>query len=200
MGDKCPDENRNWIGFVTDWAHDIDSFLTAIWAEIGDFATPRCGYAGLATLATQSDTGPQMRNLVIRDANRRDGLVHLHTDRQTPKVTEIDANSAASLLIWRPETQLQIRLGGRAEVLGAYAARQIWADVPFASRGNYGVTPAPGSAIETSGAYKRLPDESRLAVLQFHVDHIDAVHLGKPLHIRARYDKARGWQGQWVAP
>ena len=133
MGDKCPDENRNWIGFVTDWAHDIDSFLSAIWAEIGDFVTPRCGYAGLATLATQSDTGPQMRNLVIRDANRRDGLVHLHTDRQTPKVTEIDANSAASLLIWRPETQLQIRLGGRAEVLGAYAARQIWADVPFAS-------------------------------------------------------------------
>lgn len=185
---------------MAEWAEDLGAFLTAIWAEIGNFSAPRGGYPGLITLATQGDNGPEQRMLVLRSADRAAARLVLHTDKATAKVTEIEADPRVSLLIWCAKQNLQLRLKGQAELLGAYAAQQAWGDMPFASQGNYGVTPAPGTVISSSGAYERLADPARLAVIAVSLHEIDAVHLGQPHHIRARFRAKDGWSGAWLAP
>ena len=184
----------------THWAGDLSTFLTAIWAEMGDFTHSRGGYPGLVSLATISDSGPQQRQLVLRSVDRAADLLMLHTDSHTPKCAQLLADPRVSLLFWNPEVQLQIRVNGRAELLGAYAAQSAWAELPFASRGNYGVTPAPGSPIDAPFEYERKADETRLAVISVKVEHIDAVHLSTPKHIRAKFRADDNWAGQWLAP
>ena len=181
-------------------APSLQSFLTSIWAEIGDFTHPRNGYPGLATLATQGTNGPEMRQLVLRSADKASARVLLHSDNETAKCREIEKNSAVSLLLWRPETRLQIRLKGRAEVLGSYAAESVWTELPFASRGNYGVTPCPGTPIEDAYDYQRIADVKRLGVIAVQIREIDAVQLTEPHHIRAKFATGDHWSGQWLAP
>ena len=185
---------------MQDWSKSLSSFLTGIWAELGDFTHPRCGYAGLAGLATQTDNGPELRQLVIRAADRASGLLTLHTDNTTAKCEEIRSNGNVSLLVWRPENDLQIRIKARAEVLGSFAARKVWSELPFASRGNYGVNPRPGTPIGSAFDYERSADQARLAVISLHVREIDAVRLADPKHYRARFVEADNWAGTWLAP
>ena len=181
-------------------SHSLADFHIEIWAELGDFTRPRAGFAGLATLATQTATGPKLRQMVLRKADRAGAELVLHTDRETPKVAEIMAEPTVSLLVWNPDTALQIRVSGRAEILGSYAAEKVWSTLPFASRGNHGVNPVPGTEIASADAYERIPDVARLAVIRITVSNIDAVRLAEPHHVRARFSQADDWAGQWVAP
>lgn len=181
-------------------SESLSELLTNAWAELGDMTHLRGGYAGLAVLATQTESGPEMRQMVIRGADRRSATVTLHTDRQTAKCTQIGANSKVSLLVWRAEGDLQIRATAQAEILGAYAAKQVWADLPFATRGNYGVTPAPGTPIKSPDAYQRSASEDRLAVINLHIRKIDVVRLATPLHYRAMFEVSNNWAGTWLAP
>lgn len=185
---------------MTDWSASLSEFLTAIWAELGDFTHPRSGYVGLASLATQSPAGPEMRQLVIRAADRASGLLTLHTDTETAKCAEISANPKVSLLVWRPEHDLQIRVKADAEMLGRFAAQKVWTELPFASRGNYGVNPTPGTPITHATDYDRSADENRLAVIALHIREIDAVRLASPLHYRAKFVEKDDWAGTWLAP
>lgn len=178
----------------------LTDFLTRIWAELGDFTHPRAGYPGLVSLATIGNQCPELRQLVLRSTDKASGRVMLHSDTETAKCREILANPNVSLLAWRAETNLQIRLKGVAEILGSYAATSVWSELPFASRGNYGVTPAPGTPIAEPHAYQRNADMTRLAVIAVQVTEIDAVELREPNHIRALYRAADNWSGSWLAP
>ncbi len=182
------------------WANDLGAFHAGIWAELGDFTRERAGYAGLASLATIGPRGPEVRNIVVRGADRAVARLVMHTDRDSQKVAELQRDPAASLLVWNPDHQLQIRARGRVEVLGPWAADEIWATLPFASKGNYGVAPVPGTPIAHAQDYERVPDRARLAVIALHVDEIDAVQLAEPHHIRARFRELDDWAGQWLAP
>ena len=141
-----------------------------------------------------------MRQLVLRSVDRASDLVILHTDVKSAKCAEIAADPRVAILAWNPDHLLQIRLSGRAELLGAYAAQKAWSDLPFASQGNYGVSPAPGTPIAKPHAYQREADPKRLAVVSVKIDAIDAVHLAEPRHIRAKFRQDDGWAGRWVAP
>ena len=182
------------------WSDDLAAFLAAVWAELGDYTRARAGYPGLVTLATRGSGGPELRQVVLRKTDRANAQLVLHTDSDSHKVAELAADPAVSLLAWNPEHQLQIRVRGRAEILGPYAAETIWSSLPFASQGNYGVTPAPGTPIAAASDYQRVPDKGRLAVVVIGVGEIDAVHLAEPHHIRARFRAEEGWAGEWLAP
>ena len=179
---------------------NLQTFFTEIWAELGDFTHPRGGFAGLVTFGTVGPTGPELRQLVLRATDKASARITLHSDTDTAKCREIMTDPRVSILAWRAETNLQIRLKGRAEVLGSYAAEQVWSELPYASRGNYGVTPSPGSEIAAPHAYERIADKGRLAVIAVQIDEIDAVQLTEPHHIRARYAATDQWSGQWLAP
>jgi pyridoxamine 5'-phosphate oxidase len=128
------------------------------------------------------------------------GLIDIHTDSETAKVAQIRANPMVSIMVWRADMEMQIRLTGRAQILLGAAAASLWRDVPLGARPNYGVTPAPGSKIPAPGAFSREADSARFAVLRVSIEAIDAVILAQPQHRRAVFERADDWGGAWLAP
>jgi hypothetical protein len=183
------------------WTETTQALWARVWAEIADTTTPRGGYGGLVTLATVSAAGaPELRQVVLRRSDPAVGMVEVFTDATTPKVAEIADNPRVALLIWHAEDQLQIRLRGSAEVITGERVLADWQAIGEAQRGNYGTKPSPGTPIAESGAFGRVPDPARLAILRITLTEIDAVHLARPHDIRACFARARNWQGHWVAP
>jgi len=178
-----------------------DEMLTRIWAEIGNLDTPRNGYGGLVTLATVSaDHGPELRQVVLRRADRTASMVEVFTDSTTRKIIEIRAKPQVSLLIWQPEDQLQIRLRGTASIIEGAETQPDWQTLTIAQRGNYGTVPTPGTPIDDSSDFRRVADPARLAILRISLAEIDAVHLDRPDDRRVLYRRIDDWRGQWLAP
>ena len=154
----------------------------------------------LVALATVDAEGrPQARHVVLRAANRAEGWLELHTDLSTPKVAQIRRRPDATILAWSPEDRLQIRAEGRVDIRTGARVAALWQGVPPESRVSYGTRPNPGSPIAGPYDYAKPADPARFAVVRLTVRALDLVHL-PDRHRRARYDRADGFAGTWLAP
>ena len=183
------------------WIESPETVLGRVWAQIANVQTPRGGHVRLLTLATiGANGGPELRQVVLRRANRAAGEIEIFTDATTPKCGEITLRPQVSVLIWQARDKLQIRLRGKAQIIEGQQTMTDWQEMAPAQRSNYGTVPTPGTPIADAGTYERVPDPARLAILRIRINEIDVVHLTRPHDLRALYQRADGWQGQWLAP
>lgn len=182
------------------WACDLSQLHAEIWLRLARGVHDRHAPARHPTLATvSSDNRPQVRTVVLRAVDKQAGTLDIHTDLQSPKVTEVAALPFAALHVWDTSAHLQVRLQAHVTVVTGPDVAMIWAGVPEASRRSYGSNPAPGQVIADALAYSKAADPASFAVLRLSVSSIDALHLG-PNHRRARYDRETGWEGTWLVP
>jgi len=180
--------------------NDLGGFLDSAWRILARGVSDSGSAARLPALATVSPQGwPEVRTVALRGADRAQALLSVHTDPTTAKVAALRADPRAELHVWEPGAQMQIRLAVRVVVQVGKAVADIWAQVPEASRGSYGTTPAPGTLIDGPYDYEKPGVQSGFAVLTCRVHRIDLVHLEVP-HRRAVYAGEDGWSGCWVAP
>lgn len=182
------------------WAESLASLHAEVWQRLGrGVADPRAP-ARHPTLGTIDAEGrPQMRTVVLRAAEAGAARLRIYTDSASAKVAELRATPFASLHIWEPRARLQMRLSARVDMLRGDTVRAMWDSMPEHSRLSYGCTPPPGTPIDTALAYTKAPDPAAFVVLELQLDEIEALHLG-PVHRRARFLRAQGWQGQWLSP
>lgn len=192
---------------------DLPAMHEAVWTCLLRGLRDREAPARHPTCATVGPDGwPEARTLVLRGADRPEATLDLHTDALSAKLAALAAAPRLALHVWDAGPRLQLRLRCGVEVLGdaallpdAVPARDgperaaLWDGVPDASRGGYGSVPPPGTPLDGALAYSRQPDPRRFVVLRCRVLAIDALHLGAE-HRRARFDRADGWAGQWIAP
>jgi pyridoxamine 5'-phosphate oxidase len=182
------------------WAADLGLLHAHVWERLIRGVHDRRAAARHPTLATVAPDGlPEARTVVLRAANATTASLDVHTDVRSAKVTSLRANPRAVLHVWDTSAHLQLRIEATAEILTGDAVAEIWARVPEPSRQSYGTMPAPGHPISDALAYNKHADPEAFAVLRFSVQAIDALHLG-PHHRRARFERSRGWAGQWLAP
>lgn len=182
------------------WATGLESLHAQVWARLLRGVGDRHAPARHPVLATVAQGGvPQARTVVLRAADPAAGTLDIHTDLRSPKVAALRENPHAALLVWDASAHLQTRIDATAAILTGAEVAAIWARVPDPSRQAYGATPAPGVPIPDALAYDKTPDAAHFAVLRLTVQAIDALHLG-PQHRRARFDRADGWAGRWLAP
>jgi len=182
------------------WAAELDTLLAQVWARLVRGVGDRHSAARQLTFATVSTAGwPEARTVVLRAADPVAGTLDVHTDLRSAKVKALRSNPRAALHVWDASAHLQTRIEGVVQVLTGEPVAAIWARVPDPSRQSYGTLPASGAPIAASLAYEKRPDAASFAVLRCAVQAFDVVHLG-PLHRRARFDRADGWAGQWLAP
>ncbi len=182
------------------WAADLASLLAQVWAGLVRGVADPQALARHPTLATVSPAGlPEARTVVLRAADPVAGTLDIHTDLRSAKVTALWANPRATLHVWDATARLQTRIDVLVTILLGAKVAAIWADVPDPSRQSYGTMPAPGTPIASSLEYQKPPDAGAFAVLRCAVQGMDVVHLG-PQHRRARYDRALGETGHWLAP
>jgi hypothetical protein len=182
------------------WATELETLRAQVWARLVRGVGDRHAPARHPVLATVAPDGtPEVRTVVLRAADPVAGRLEIHTDLRSAKVTALRHNPMAALHVWDASAHLQTRITASVEVLAGEAIAALWQRVPEASQTAYGTMPAPGTPIPTSLAYRKTPDPAAFAVLRCTVLSMDAVHLG-PTNRRARFERANGWHGQWLAP
>ena len=173
---------------------DLPNFLATCWAQLA-----RRPIGTLATIGAEG--APQQRSLMLRAADEAAGTIAMFTDLRTPKMAELRADPRASLLVYLADRQLQLRLSGHITPTQGDALASIWAKLPPEARGNYGVTPAPGTPIEQAHAYARDTDQPQnFAQLTFTAATLEATALATSPHARALFKRADDWRGEWIAP
>ncbi len=182
------------------WAADLDALYAQVWARLVRGVGDRHAPARHPTFATVSPDGwPQVRTVVLRASDPVACTLDIHTDLASAKVAALRHNPRAALHVWDASAHLQTRIELEVAILTGEDVSHIWARVPDPSRQSYGTVPSPGTPIAEALSYAKTPDPASFAVLHCTVRAIDAVHLG-PHHRRARFMKADGWAGQWLAP
>lgn len=182
------------------WASALDSLHAQVWTQLVRGVSDRRAPARHPTFATVSPQGwPEARTVVLRAADPVAATLEIHTDLRSAKVAALRVNPRAALHVWEASAHLQIRITADVTILSGEAVAATWAKVPDPSRQSYGTKPAPGLPIAGALDYTKPADPDSFAVLRCRVQGLDIVHLG-PHHRRARFDRADGWAGQWLAP
>ena len=177
---------------------DLAAFRRMAWDLLAEGVAGADHPMRIVTLATLGPDGPEARSMGLRRADP-EGLVEVHTDLATPKVGQIGADPRVALLAWHPARQVQIRLTGRATVRRGAEVAALWDAIPAEARTNYGTTPEPGVPIPGPFDWEKPPVEARFAVISVAVAAMDVVDLSGR-HRRARFERADGFAGTWIAP
>lgn len=203
---------------LPEFYNDLELSLSNAWSVIEAGMANRTSAAHTPVVATVDANGlPQMRIMVLREANRQSGRLRFHTDARSNKVSEICRGCAANVLFYNPEEKSQIRLSGTVcvETIGETSDAAWRQSTPFARR-CYMAEAAPGTinSHPTSG----LPDwiegkqpveadltdaRANFAVLWFKVQTLEFLYLANAGHRRAKWDwdRAAGlWSGRWLIP
>ncbi|RUR29478.1 pyridoxamine 5'-phosphate oxidase [Vreelandella andesensis] len=182
------------------WAETLPQLYDHLWARLIRGVHDRHAPARHPTLATVSTNGmPQARTVVLRSVDKQAATLALYTDIHSDKVSALRANPVAALHVWDASAHLQTRIEAGVTILTGDAAYEHWQRVPEHSRSAYSSGSAPGEPIADSLAYTKTPDQQAFAVLLFHINTIDALHLG-PQHRRALFSREDHWAGQWLIP
>ena len=181
------------------WAQSLDTLFDQVWTRLSRGVHDRHAPARHPTLATVAQGQPQARTVVLRAANKAEGSLHVYTDLHSAKVAELRTTPCAALHVWDSSAHLQTRIAASVTIMTGPDVAGLWDKVPDHARAAYGSTPSPGAPVQSALDYTKTPDADSFAVLHLTIDSIDVVHLG-PNHRRARFSRADGWAGQWLAP
>ena len=96
---------------------------------------------------------PELRTVVLRQANQIAATLEVHTDLKSKKVEELRLSPKVGLHIWFPKNKLQVRIKAISEIKIGNEVKEKWEKVPNEARISYGTLPTPGTIIQTSFAY-----------------------------------------------
>lgn len=167
-------------------------------------------------LATLQAGLPDLRTVVLRNADAATGMLYFHTDSRSPKVAAIGQMPQVALLFYHYEAKLQLRIQAEATVLrdGPLVDAQ-WAGTSPSSKRCYLSKTAPSqySAVHTIGFDslfgKRLPSQEEaepgrvhFAVVACQIKELDFLLLGHDGHQRAllQYQNGLLKTGHWLVP
>lgn len=185
---------------MSDWFESADGIWQTVWDTLDKGVADAKHPARLPTFATVSTDGwPEARTVVLRSADQELAELTAHTDLYSDKVKSLTDTPRAALHIWDAEQNLQIRLQAEVSLHSGSSTRALWGRIPDHAQQSYGVTPPPGTPVDTALAYAKKPDPDTFAVLQCRLVYLDVVHLGAD-HRRISFSRDRHWQGQWLSP
>lgn len=180
--------------------NDLSAFLDLGWSRLTRGVADRRSAARHPVFATVSPAGlPEARTVVLRAADRRAGVLEVHTDAGSSKVASLRVHPFAQLVIWDEKPKLQIRLSTEVSMQVGEAVAHKWQRIPDGSRMAYGASPTPGTAIGSANAYEKLASPEWFTVLSCRIVEMELMQLCDP-HRRAVFKALDGWQGEWRVP
>jgi hypothetical protein len=163
------------------------------WAAFQRATLDRCHpFRQPVVLSVDSHGLPSGRVLTLREANPDRHYLRFHIDRRSPKFAEWSSNPAIAAVFYDQQRRWQIRVRGHAELCFENTlARLAWdASHPMCKRTYLTLNP-PGTEIDweqvspyPEGLARRRPNDAEseegyrnFAVLLFHVNELDSLHL-----------------------
>lgn len=195
---------------------DLNDVLETIFVLLDEAATDRKSPMHAPAVASNGlDNGPNQRIMVLRDFDLDNVVLRFHTDYRSPKVAEISAHSAISILTYHPEKRIQLKLYGQAKIHNeGDQVTEAWIQTDMMGRRVYLCEPGSGSKspISSSGLatdlQQRRPtiEESEkgrknFAIMLVEIHRIDWMYLNSKGNRAASFQKAdNGWSGHWLIP
>lgn len=153
----------------------------------------------LATI--DADGGPAARHVVLRELVPATARLSAWTDARSAKCAEIAADGRVAWLFWDPVRRLQVRLGGRAELIrSGPRCEATWAGISTTRRREYLAIVAPGAMLGAEDPDR--PAAPAFAIIDSWVETADLLQLDRRGHRRARLRREAdgSWRGAWVEP
>lgn len=167
-------------------------------------------------LSTFGEKYPELRTLVFRRQNLKEGLLVFHTDQRSKKFIELQKNPNASLMGYNHSKKYQIRFRGEVTFHRQDAvAKSDWNNLSASSQRTYLTQFSPGEVcLAPSSGFDQNFDDSmtdnkkselglqRFVVCDFKVLQIEWLYLNPEGHRRVLYtrDENSNWSGQWLQP
>ena len=163
-------------------------------------------------LATFGEKYPELRTLILRRQNLKEGRLVFHTDQRSKKFADLKKNSNACLLGYNHSKKYQVRFRGQVSLHFQDAISKVdWNHLSSSSQKSYLTRNKPGEAIiSPSSEFEDSLSESeksglgfqRFVVCDFKVLQIEWLYLNPEGHRRALYtfDEESNWSGQWLQP
>ena len=163
-----------------------------IWTELQRATQDRHHEWRTPVLATIGTDGlPQARTVVLRQADAKRHQLQIYTDSRSPKVAELTANPAASLVFWSKRLSWQLRVRAVTSVqFNGTEVNEVWTRVSqTAAAGDYLSASAPGANLppkEVGHADEKASQQQHcLAIVTAQVQEMDWLELARSGHRRA---------------
>jgi len=166
-------------------------------------------------LATNSESGVDLRTVVLRKVDLINRLIFFHTDIRSQKVNQLRNTNQPGILFYDPARRIQLRMKSEVQFHSDdETANQIWKETRISARKYYLSGKSPGDILENS--FDSLPDhlhgfdpseeesesgrENFLAI-SLKITQMDWLFLCSQGHKRAIYNyKENGFVGNWINP
>lgn len=187
---------------------DLSDALSTLWAALHLGASPARSPFTIWQCATLGlDGAPQLRSIVLRGADEEARRLSFHTDLRSPKIAEIAADDRVALVAVDLDSYRQLRVAGRARVVGDAARRQaMWSAARPHTLILYQTPHAPGTPIATPEdghvpAGEAVSGFANFALIDVELQQLELLDLTPGQHSRALFRWEHGqWHGQWIAP
>ncbi|NBT57785.1 hypothetical protein EBT16_03270 [bacterium] len=186
----------------------LSELYRSIWNKIERAVKSRHEPWHLVTLATVRNHEPEIRTLVLRGADRDQGLIWMHTDLRSPKCRDIEKSPVGSLLFYDPRDRWQLRLKGSCWLdSDSDSSESAWNKTNASARRCYQGPFAPGTRSETLSTNLPAADVAPTAGrenfcrLIFKVSMLDWLFLNSDGHQRAQWQLDQSpVPASWVNP
>lgn len=192
----------------------LNDIHAAIWKAIAAGAGPQRSPLTMWQAATngigEAAGMPQVRTVVLRDADQTGGAISFHTDVRSAKVAQLRADPRIALTGLDLGNLLQIRLEGRAQVCADEAERRaVWNAARPHTLILYRTPFAPGTPLDTpeAGHVDAWGDGdsdgdgyTNFCVVRVVLDRLEYLDISPDGHRRAVFRRNDGWHGAWIAP
>lgn len=169
----------------------------AVWQELERCVRDKAHGWRTAVLATTDGQAADARSVVLREVQPHERSIVFFTDQRSPKVAQIAAHPAGTLVLWSAVLGWQLRLRVLLEThVQGLAVSSAWARLKMTPAAQDYLSPlAPGSEI-TQPVPQRGTREF-FALVTARVEAIDWLELRAEGHRRALFD---GGSRRWLQP
>lgn len=194
---------------------NLASLIDHVWHQICDGVDHPGHPYHSPTFGSTGPEGPNLRTVILRQADAAQRTLLFHSDCRAPKIKEIEQDARVFWHFWHPEQREQLRLRGVATLhVEDEIATQLWQSSSPQSLTLYTKSQAPGTPVITpqSGLPPHIQSgpvsqedvsagRRYFVAVQTVIHEVDVLHLRKDGNYRASFK----WNNEemmstWIIP
>lgn len=178
-----------------------DSWITRFCNAISnDVARPLV----LALATVDAEGNPQVRHVVCRRFDDRDGSLWFTSDARSAKMAELERHPLAAAVCWLAESRQQFRFNGAVTICRDASKRtRLWESLKPETRATF-TWPAPGGAFDAAASFAKTSDAAvppdTFSVLVQRPTVVEHLDLTTHPHRRRRWRADDGWRCRELNP
>lgn len=156
-------------------------------------------YFTMATLGV--DKFARLRLIALRNVSK-DLKLTFFTDKRSRKVLHIKENNRVSLLFYHPQSLLQLRVEGIAQInADQFQIQKTWENIEPESRRDYITKEAPGSSLESPDSLEFLKEGDYFSIVEIEPFRIEYLKLAQDRHTKIKFSRnEKGWSSEYLVP